>query len=104
MRGCVYTLKDKNGTPFYVGATQGYPKYRLAVHISVLKTVGRTYTAPVYHYMKKNKIFPSMDVLESKKYSTDEALRRAETRWIKRLRKDGIYLVNVCLTKTKMEK
>jgi hypothetical protein len=104
MIGCVYVLKDKKGVPFYVGATIGYAQYRLSVHRSVLKTVGKTYTAPVYGYMKRNRIIPAMEILESKNYRTKEALLRSETRWIKRLRKQGIYLANKCLTKRQHQK
>lgn len=93
----VYVLKNKKGIPFYVGATIR-PRARLATHISMIKRLN-TYVPPLYYYMRDKKIIPLMDILESKDYINEEELLKAEARWIRRLKRKGIYLINKCYNK-----
>lgn len=96
MIGYVYCLKDKDGTPFYVGATIQHPDIRLSCHLSLIK-VNDSYTPPVYDYMRENNIRPEMEILESKNYRKRRSLLSAEAKWISRLKRRGHFLTNKCL-------
>ncbi len=90
MVGSIYTLNDNTGTPFYVGSTIHKIKPRLYGHISYLKKSN----APVYKFIRSNKITPSIELLEEINIDNKAELLTLEKYWVHQMLQWGFNILN----------
>lgn len=92
MIGFVYQLVcPKSKSPIYVGSTVRSLKERLGGHVCNIQRS----ESPLYLFLRKNKVIPTIEVLQEIVIDSGiNELREIELWWVRKLSKSGIKLFN----------